>query len=536
LPEEELEDKMISNFRDESRRSLIWGLLLFAFLIIMNGAGAIYILSEKDVYIPYRMTYTLELLKVLYPESYNSGDLIKQARQSILDQLDRYSGYLEPAEMDRVDEEFTGAYGGIGITVVSHRRGLLIMSVREDGPAGRAGVKTGDIIFEVDSTNLADISAYRATYLLRGEENTPVEITIARNEMEDTLSLKLVREKLSLIHIPYAGITDNNNLYIRIIDFETGAAGDLEKTLDTLYINREDSVRGIILDLRGNPGGLLFEARHAADLFLDAGQLIVGIKGRSYWHDFSYYSTGRDMTDGLPLVIIVDRGSASAAEIMAGTLKFAGRALLVGDTTFGKGLVQEYSGLGDGSALRLTTSRYYFEGGVFLNDPEAEVPDSADGIAPDYYFKFIESHDFPLALENSFLMREFATSHQNDIIRYAPFSEAQPFWLEDFYDFAEEHGFHYQSKTTRIAENARITAALENFSDTILTAIDNICDISSEIDRMQFQRYQDYIEQRLYQIALESEFGTAEAYRYAIIPYRRDILLAEKLLAGEHDN
>ena len=532
MSEAETENKLTSGFRDEGRRYLKWGLFLFILLVILTGSSAVFVLSEKDAYAPYRLTYALDLISVLHPASYNPGQLIGRARKSIMEQLDRYSGYLEPAEMERVDEEFTGAYGGIGITVVSHRYGLLIMSVREDGPAGRAGIRTGDIIFMVDSTNLAESTAYSATFLLRGPENTPVEVKIARNEMQDTLHLKLIRERLSLIHIPYAGITDNGNLYVRIIDFETGAARDIRKTIDTLYLPQKDSVSGIILDLRGNPGGLLNEAREAADLFLDAGKLIVGVRGRSYWKDFSYYSTGRDMTDNIPMAIITDRGSASAAEILAGSLKFAGRAILVGDTTFGKGLVQEYAGLGDGSALRLTTSRYYFEGGVFLNDPDAEVIDSAAGIAPDYYIKLIDSYDFPLALENSFLMREFAASRQNDIIRYAPFSEADPFWLEDFYQYAEEHGFAYTSKTTEAAQAAKVTAALENHSDTVFDAIDRICTVSHEIDRGQFQHYQDYIKRRLYQIALEAEFGTEEAYRYAIIPYHQDIILAERLLSG----
>jgi len=516
--------------------ALKWGVALFCVIVLMVSSLSVYVMSERNLYYSMELVSSLNLIRLLYPDDYNATEMVRQARRAIFDKLDRYSGYLEPDALDRVTEEFSGSYGGIGITVVTHDRGLLVMSVREDGPAGKAGMLSGDVIIKADTVDFEGLNSYQSTYVLRGEEGTTVDVTVARNRLADTLNFSLVREKLRLIHIPYAGLTENKSLYIRIMDFEANTAEDLLSCLDSLYLNNEDSVRAIILDLRGNPGGLLNEAVAAADLFLDRGKVIVGIKGRSHWRNDEFRSSGRDITNGLPMAILIDRGSASAAEILAGSLKYAGRAVLVGDTTFGKGLVQEYNGLFDGSGIRLTTARYYFEGGRFLNDPEAEVIDSAAGIPPDYYFTPVSFERFPMLLENTMLLREFAVANRDEILAYAPFTEASSKWLDDFIVFAEENGFTYESDLTLLAQFARDEAIFQNYSDETLTAIDSIYRLAGDDDRNQYYIYSDYIRRRLYQIAVETEYGTSRSYRDAILPYRPDITLAEEALLNEDRN
>lgn len=511
---------------------MIWGMAIFFVLIFSVGGFSLYVFSDDSLSYSGDLVSSLRLISML-----NHGEsptqMVREAREAVFDKLDRYSGYIEPRELDRVTEEFSGSYGGIGITIVGHEYGLMVMSVREDGPASRAGVRTGDIIIRVDSTDLRDIGSYRATFLLRGEEGTGVDITMVRNNLSDTLDFHLTREKLRLIHIPYAGLTARNTLYIRILDFESGLTSELLDILDTLYLNRKDSVKALILDLRGNPGGLLGEAIACSNLFLKKGMLIVGVKGRSRWRVEEYRATAKDITGGLPMAILVDRGSASASEILAGALKYAGRAILVGDTTFGKGLVQEYHGLGDGSGVRLTTARYYFEGKKFINDPADPKMDSGAGIPPDYYYHSNATDKFLTWLELSLLMRDFALKHKDDIIKYSPFTTTAPSWVDKFTVYAGENGFAYQSDLTTEAEFIRDEIVFKKYSDDAFRAIDNIYKISQEEDSRQFQAYSDYIRQRLYQIALEIEYGSARAYRDAIIPYRRDIILAEKIL--HHD-
>lgn len=476
---------------------------------------------------------SLGIIRHIHPEQYNGARMIKNAREAVFDQLDRFSGYLEPEELERISEEFSGTYGGIGITVVAHDKGLAIMSVREDGPAGRVGIRTGDIILQADSVRLEGISPYKATFLLRGKEGTTVEIKIARRSFTDTLEFSLQRERLKLIHIPYAGLTANNSLYIRIFDFESGLTQDLMHVIDSLCLKNDDTVKAVILDLRGNPGGLLNEAIASSDLFLDEGYLIVGIKGRSRWRIKEYHSSGRDIINGLPLAVLISRGSASASEILAGALKYAGRAVLIGDTTFGKGLVQEYHGLGDGSGIRLTTARYYFEGNVFLNDPDSPVVDSAKGIPPDFYFQSVGSEPFPVKLESSLLMREYAIDNRDEILAHPPAIEPSPKWLDNFIDYARQKEFSYKSELTRLTELVMNVTVSGTYSDRTREAVSKIYALAERDDSAQFEMYKDYVGRRLYQIAIEAEFGTERVYREAILPFRKDVTLAETILLSK---
>lgn len=519
-----------------SRRILFWSLgMFFSMLVIISGL-LMFVLSEQDLYYTMNLNSSLSLIDHLYSDRTNGISLVNKARDAVFDELDRFSGYLEPSLFGRVTEEFSGSYGGIGITVVKHDRGLLIMSVREDGPAGNAGILTGDIIIRADTVNLENIGSYQATFLLRGDVGTEVGVVIARNNFADSLEFRLIREKLRLIHIPYAGITEKKSLYIRILDFESGLFEELKHILDSVYTKNKEIINGIILDLRGNPGGLLTEAVDVSDLFLEKGHLIVGVKGRSIWNRKEYFSTGDDIFEGLPTAVLIDRGSASAAEILGGALKYANRAVLIGDTTFGKGLVQQYRGFTDGSGIRLTTSRYYFEGGVFLNNPQAEIIDSATGIPPDYYYRSEEREPFPMYLESTGLLRNFAVEHVDEILASQPFTSDFPIWYKLFKKYAEANDFNYYSHFAILSKFLRDEIVYANYSDKTFKAIDNICRLAENDDLNQFEVYRDYIKRRLYQIALELKSGTEAAYREAIVPYRSEIILAEEIMYSRDGN
>ena len=503
------------------------------FTIGLSVAGlAFFLLSDKNLEYPFYLQTGLNLIDHHYADSCDAGKMVESAREAIFSRLDRYSGYLEPRELGRVNEEFSGSYGGIGVMVVSHIRGLLVMSVREGSPADRVGIRTGDVIIKADSVNFADISRYEASFHLRGPEGTQVKLSIARNELRDTLEFNLTREKLKLIHIPFAGLTRNNSLYIRILDFESGLTADLTDVLDSLYHCKPDSVSSVILDLRGNPGGLVGEAVASSNLFLEKGRLIAGIKGRSRWSAKEYHSTAHDLIKGLPLAILVDRGSASAAEIMAGALKYAGRAVLIGDTTFGKGLVQEYFGLDDGSGVRLTTARYYFEGNKFINDPHSPIPDSGAGIPPDYYYRSTGDEPFPLQLEGSILMRDFAMTNKARIVTCPPSGDSSQEWFREFVEFARQKEFRYESDLTALARFVRNELIPKEKTSPLADAAEKIYRLSESDDANQFERYKEYIIQRLYQIAVEFQLGEVRAYRDAILPFRQDIILAERILQG----
>jgi carboxyl-terminal processing protease len=532
----EIENSLTPELKSVSRHPLLWGLTLFFLICTVLCGSIIYLLSDDELTLPFQIEYTLSLIKQAYPESYNSVRMMTLARDAIFTELDRYSGYLAPEELNRVEEEFTGEYCGVGIMVVGHTHGLLVMSVREDGPAGRAGMKTGDIIIRVDTTNMEGLNPYRSTYYLRGPEGSTVMVAVARNSMADTIEFKLFREKLRLSHLAFAGITENKSLYLRLLDFEAGAAEEVLSAVDSLYFKRKDTVKGVIIDLRGNPGGLVGEAASIANLFLPSGRLIVGVKGRSRWHRTAFYSNEDDITGGLPMAIIVDRGSASASEIFAGAMRYSGRGFLVGDTTFGKGLVQEFDPLDDGSGLRLTTARYYFEGDIFLNDPKALVKDSAAGIPPDYYYQPIDYDPYPLRLENSLLMRDYAMAHQDEIVGDSGLLMNTAGWYDGFLRYLEENKFRYESDLTRLIRGTIELLNFEGYQKETIAAMERFCELSRKDDDSQLQNYREFIRQQLYQIALESKYGAGAAYKKAILPFRQDISLAEKLFRERRRN
>jgi len=310
-----------------SRRIVLLTVGLMFLLVLISGGMGVYILSDKGLQHAVSWTKVAVEVEEMYPGQLDWEIMFDSAMNNMFRHLDRYSSYVEPQQFERMDEELTGSYGGIGVTVIRHRGGLLVMSVRESGPAHESGLLAGDVILEADSILLAPLSIDRASKALRGEEGTSVILTVLRPVVEDTLTISITRRQIDLQHIPYAGVTPDSILYIRLLDFNAGASSDVEAAIDSLLQKEKSAPVGIILDLRGNPGGLLTEAYLTANIFLDSEQLIVGTDSRSRWNEAKFLSSGDDITGGLPMAVIVDRGSASAAEIVAGALGQLGPCL-----------------------------------------------------------------------------------------------------------------------------------------------------------------------------------------------------------------
>lgn len=513
-----------------SRRRLIQAVVCLFLMVVITGATGVYVLSDPQLQQSLLLARTAVQVEKLYGETVDSRELIEGAREGLFGILDRYSSYLEPEQFDRLEEEFTGAYGGIGISVVSHEQGLLIMSVRENGPAAGVGLLSGDIIISADSVELSGVSATDATGLLRGEPGTEVTITVVRPVTSDTTQFSLKRGNIDLVHVAFAGLTPDGIVYVRLLDFGGGTADDVESALDSLMSLPDRTPEGVILDLRSNPGGLLREAYRTADLFLDGGQLIVGTDSRSRWNKEQYYSSGSDHTGGLPMAVIVDGGSASASEIVAGALKQLGRAVLVGDTTFGKGLVQGFSRFPDGSGTRLTISRYYLEGGLYINRFDSTLEETGSGLAPDYPLSFVEQEPFPRALEYSLLLQQFANEHQDRIIEDYRESGLDTIWVEQFARYAYENGFDYRSETAESAREIQSIVWHDYDNPRLRRTADRLLESALHHDSLQFTRYADYIAFRLAQLAIERKDGSHRAYEEVVIRHRTDIKYCIDLL------
>ena len=505
--------------------------VLFMFLIVLTAGGAgVYVLSDSSLDDAFDLVRVANRINRLAHVDVDWARLQQAAMDKMFERLDRYSGYMEPRRWDRLREEQSGSYTGIGVSVTQHDDGLLIMSVREDGPASSGGLLNGDVIIRVDTVVLAGFDVYAATNVLRGPIDSEVDLGVYREVDQDTLEFTVTRKKIDFVHIPFAGYTPDSAIYIRLLDFDAGASASVEAALDSLLEKPGANPTGVILDLRDNPGGLFVEAYRTANLFLEDGQFIVGTDGRSRWQNEEHYSSGDDLTGGLPMVVLVDNGSASSSEIVAGSLRQLGRATLVGDTTFGKGLVQGFNRLHDGSALRLTISRYYLAGGLYLNEFDSALVDVGHGLVPDHLIRFTELNPFPRALERSLLLNQFANQFQDEIIAATDHLELGDEWVERFEQFAHDSGFQFVSRTTNQAELVAFDFSLEDLEPSARQMANRLLARSRADDADQFGRYTDFIKRRLTQIALERNAGGYVAYRKAIVPLRPDIRLAGEIL------
>ena len=322
-------------------------------------------------------TKVLEEVHRSYVDADDAGydELIRHALAGMLQDLDPYSQFLDADAYEDMKDDTSGHFGGIGI-VISMKTGLLtVVSPMEGTPGFRAGILSGDIIIEVNGEETRDMGLSESVNLMRGEPNTDVSLKILRPSTQEIEELTITREIIEVTSVKDAEMIQDGIGYIRITQFNEPTADSLKKELKALI---EEDMRGLILDLRGNPGGLLSSAAEVAELFLPRGELIVFTRGRNGQTDmnpfkssgFTHY-TAKDF----PIVVLVNGGSASAAEIVAGALQDHKRAMLVGEKTFGKGSVQSLLPLEDGSAIKLTTAKYYTPSERIIHN---------NGIEPDY--------------------------------------------------------------------------------------------------------------------------------------------------------
>lgn len=510
------------------RRSILTMTALLSFMILLNGVMALHVLSDPSFRQAYRLLQVANLIDKHHVEEVDWERLIPIGRRALMDDLDRYSGYVTPDDFAQKRQQREGYYSGIGVTVLGHEDGLLIHSVRDDGPGKAAGLLPGDIIIAADSTLLADKTSREASALLRGEDGSMVTLKLFRPAEADSLEFKVKRGEVIFHHVAYAGYTPDSVVYIKLTDFAPGATDDVEAALDSL-VDGQVSVPGIILDLRGNPGGLFIEAQATASLFLDDGLFLVGTDGRSIWNNEQFTASGGDRVNGLPMAVLVDRFSASASEIVAGALKQNNRAALVGDTTFGKGLVQGFLRFLGDDGLRLTISRYYFQGRVYLNEFDSTLHDTGHGLPPDHFYRSGGTDSFVRVLERSFLLQRFAHLHQAEILAQADSGELDDVWIDLLADFIEEE-FEYPSDLMLKVE--LLLDVLKEQGDTLQTktTTQDLLAAATRHDRQRLYRYQPYIKRRLAHLAYERAYSVYRAYDEVFVKHEPGIALAAEQL------
>jgi len=307
-----------------------------------------------------------------YVEETKVKDLVQGAIRGMLSTLDPHSAYMTPDMYKEMQVETKGEFGGVGIQIGVKENRLAVIAPIEGTPAYRAGIKSGDFITKVNDETTKDLTLMDAVQKMRGPKGSKVNLTIQRDGTPDPLQFTLVRDTIKIESVK-SKVLDNIG-YVRLTQFQESTGRDLSKVLKQF---KEQKLQSTILDLRNNPGGLLTAAVEVSEQFLPGGKLVVYTKGRESKKD-EWISKGKDQMDDSPMIVLVNEGSASASEIVAGALQDYGRAVIVGTTSFGKGSVQTILPLGDGSGLRLTTAKYYTPKGRSIQ---------STGITPDIVVK-----------------------------------------------------------------------------------------------------------------------------------------------------
>jgi len=325
------------------------------------------------------LTDVLSIVRRSYVEEVPMKDLIYGAVNGMLASLDPHSSFLPPDMYRELEIDTSGKFGGLGIEITLRNNVLTVVSPIEDTPADRAGLEAGDIIFKIEGRFTKDMSIMDAVKLMRGPAGSTVTITIMRDAFDKPRDFTLVREVIKVQSVKARTLEEGFG-YVRIAQFQERTDSDLQNALNRLRKENNDHLSGLILDLRNNPGGLLDQAVKVSDHFLKEG-LIVYTEGREEGSQMRFSARAEGDEPGYPMVVLINNGSASASEIVAGALQDNGRAVVLGTQSFGKGSVQTIIPLSDESGLRLTTARYFTPRGTSIQ---------AKGITPDIVVKPVE--------------------------------------------------------------------------------------------------------------------------------------------------
>ena len=352
--------------------------IIFVFLISLI-ASTFLSASNKDLYQKLDVFGDVfDIIKKNYVEDVNDKEVIEYAINGMLQSLDPHSGYMNTEIYVEMQEETRGEFGGLGIEVTMENGYVKVISPIDDTPAAKAGIRPGDYITHIDDTGVLGLSLQDAVEMLRGPVGSNIIITIVRIGEEDPINVEIKRAIITVRAVRFN--REGNVGYIRLISFSEQADKGIKNAVQSLTNEiGESNLVGFILDLRSNPGGLLDQSAKVTDNFLDTGE-IVSIKGRNK-KDISRFSASRgDITDGKPMIVLINQGSASASEIVAGALQDHKRAIILGEQSYGKGSVQTIFPLKDSSAIKMTTALYFTPSGDSIHEI---------GITPDIEVEFI---------------------------------------------------------------------------------------------------------------------------------------------------
>jgi carboxyl-terminal processing protease len=466
-------------------------LLLFCIFVSFNLNGQ----DENNFEISKNLDIFATLLKELdknYADQINPAELTETAIDAMLETLDPYTVYIPESNAEDYKLMTTGQYGGIGALIHKNGSYVVISEPYEGFPAQKSGLKAGDKILEINGKAMKDKNSDEVSEILKGQPGVELELMISRMGITEPFPVKVVREEIKIPNIPYYGMLNGGIGYIKLTNFTQNAGNEVKKALTEMKSNHE--LKGIILDLRGNGGGLLNEAVNICNIFVDQNQLIVSTKGKIASKNQDHSTRFAPVDKDLALAVLVDRNSASASEIVAGAIQDLDRGVIIGQLTYGKGLVQNVIPLTYNSQVKITVAKYYIPSGRCIqaidyfnkdeNGRSGKVPDSlisefktkngrsvydGGGIEPDVSMDAMKLNKISQTLITKYLLFDYANQFA---LEHSSIASPEEFVVtdeifDDMIEFLKDKNYDYQTASEKALENLKTNAAKENYFDAI---------------------------------------------------------------------
>ena len=438
-------------------------------------------------------------LSIYYVDEIDPGDLVKKSIDEMLKTLDPYTEFIPESAIEDFRIQTTGQYGGIGAMIHNKGKYVEIVEPIAGAPAQLAGIKAGDIIKEIDGRDIADINQDDVSELLKGEPKSKVTLTVETPYTGQTRKVDIVRQKIKMKSVPYYGMVADGIGYILLTSFTENCTQEVKDAL--LSLKKDNQIKGIILDLRKNPGGLLNEAVSISNIFVDKGSEIVSTKGKVKIWNKTYYATSDPIDTGTPLAVLINSRSASASEIVSGVIQDLDRGVIVGTRSFGKGLVQTTRDLSYNTKLKLTTAKYYIPSGRCIQALDyshrnkdgsvGKVPDSlitkfqtrvgrdvydGGGVLPDVKVEPEMMSDIAVSLYGKNLIFDYATLYAQ---KHSSISEPGKFRISDedyadFTNFLSDKDYDYTLESEKIIGDLEKAIKLEKHSNSVESELEQV--------------------------------------------------------------
>lgn len=508
-------------------------------LILLLSFASIFSVGFVDNY--FEISKNLDIFSSLYKElniyyvdETDSGDLMKTAIDAMLESLDPYTTYIPESEKEDFEFMTTGQYGGIGAVITKKGDWVYVSEPYEGFPADKAGLIAGDKFVEIAGKSVEGKSTEDVSKVLKGEPNTSVKVLIEREGVKKPFEVEITRQEIKLNSVPYYGMVSDSIGYIKTRSFTRNISKEVSDAYNEL--NLDNQLKGLVLDLRSNPGGLLNEAIKMSNLFIDQGQEIVFTKGKVKEWDKSYKTRSTALDTSMPLVVLINRSSASASEIVSGAIQDLDRGVVLGQRSFGKGLVQQTRKLSYNAQLKVTTAKYYIPSGRciqaldYSNRDEdgsvGKIPDSlrtefktlvnkrtvydGGGITPDIE---IEPHKYSNILRSVISKRHifnFANSFRsnNDSISSAKTFVVTDAIYDDFKQFLNDKEYEYETKTEKTISSIKKDAEKEKYLEDLEEELEALTLKMEQSKNNDIERFRDEIIE-----VLEAEIATRYYYQ-----------------------